>query len=91
MYNYYGQQVVRVNGEASAQMYNLPPNSSALLLDNEQPIVYLLQTDGAGYKQISKFKIEPFVEEPMPDLKNFEERLRAIEERLDESNSKPTK
>ena len=43
------QQVTRVSGQNGAQAYALPPNSSALLLDETTPIVWLKTTDGAGY------------------------------------------
>ena len=41
------QEVVRVNGEGGANAYQLMPNSSALLLDETAPIVWLVTTDGA--------------------------------------------
>lgn len=37
--------VVTVNGENGAQAYPLAPNSSALLLDESQPLVWLVKTD----------------------------------------------
>lgn len=51
--------VVTVNGENGAQAYPLAPNSSALLLDESQPLVWLVKTDGAGYKTVSAFNITP--------------------------------
>lgn len=41
-------QVVKVNGYNGANAYQLPPNASALLLDETQPIVWLVKSDGAG-------------------------------------------
>lgn len=51
--NYFGnpyqqQQIVMVNNIESARMYNLRANSSAILLDSNQPIAYIVRTDGAG-------------------------------------------
>ena len=45
-------QVVKVNGYNGANAYQLPPNASALLLDETQPIVWLVKSDGAGYKSV---------------------------------------
>ena len=48
------RQIIRVNGENGARAYNMAPNSSVLLLDENMPIVWLAQTDGA---QINHAKI----------------------------------
>lgn len=85
MYNYgynnvYTQQVVKVNGENGARAYQLPANSSALLLDETAPLVWLKQTDGAGYPTITPYKIEPYVPEPEPDFRTLETRIAKLEE-----------
>lgn len=38
-------QVVKVNGYNGANAYQLPPNASALLLDETQPIVWRCMVD----------------------------------------------
>ena len=53
------QEVVRVNGKNGAQAFQLPPNSSILLLDETAPIVWLKTTDGAGYPTITPYDINP--------------------------------
>lgn len=84
---YFGQQqVVRVNGEPGARTYQMGPNCSALLLDENNPIVWLVCTDGAGYKTVTPYKIEQYVPEPEPDLASIMERLERLEARLNESN-----
>ena len=47
------QQVVRVNGENGAKAYNIGANSSALLLVETGLMVWLVTSDGAGYKTVS--------------------------------------
>lgn len=85
--NLYGtQQIVRVNGENGARTYQMMPNSSALLLDETAPLVWLAQTDGAGYKTVTPFKIEPYVPEPEPDFKDILKRIERLEGRLNESD-----
>lgn len=79
-YNGFNQQIIKVNGENGARMYQLPPNSSALLLDETSPKVFLIQTDGAGYKTVNAYTIEPYVPVPEPDLMDIMQRLERLEE-----------
>lgn len=46
-------EVVKVNGENGARAYSMGPNSSALLLDESGLMIWLVTTDGAGYKRAS--------------------------------------
>ena len=83
-------QVVRVNGENGAKAYSLGANSSALLLDESGLMVWLITTDGAGYKSISAYDIAPHQEAPKPDFGSLESRVQSIEKRLEEmSNGNP--
>lgn len=82
----YSQQIVKVNGRNGAEAFQMMPNSSALLLDESAPVVWLAQTDGAGYKTILPYDIHPHEETPLPDMKNLEERITKIEEALRNGN-----
>lgn len=42
-------EIIRVNGENGAQALQMSPNSEIIVLDNTAPMVWLCQTDGAGY------------------------------------------
>lgn len=87
--NYPRQEVIRVMGKEGANVYTLGPNSSALLLDTNKPIIYLVQTDGAGYKTITAYSISLYKEEPETTL---EERVSRLEAQLNEqSNNSGTK
>lgn len=77
------QSVVRVNGENGAKAYQMSPNSSALLLDETSPIVWLVQTDGAGYKTVSPYTITPCQQEPLVDTKSLEARIARLEAIMD--------
>lgn len=80
--------VIRVNGKAGADALQMAPNDQALLLDETAPIVWLAQTDGAGYKTIAPYKIEPYQAEAPVDTKNLEARIKKLEEMLsDKSDS----
>ena len=73
-------QVTRVNGENGARAYGMGPNSSALLLDESGLMVWLVTSDGAGYKTVSPYDITPHQNAPAPDYGNLEERIKRLEE-----------
>ena len=60
-------QVVKVNGLYGANAFAIGPNSSALLLDESGTLVWLVTTDGAGYKTVSPYDITPHKEPAAPD------------------------
>lgn len=86
----YQQQICRVNGENGARAYQMAPNSSALLLDENAPIVWLAQTDGAGYKTVAAYEIKPYEPKPAPDLDDIVTRLTRLEEKINESDNSST-
>ena len=76
------QQVTRVNGENGARAYSLAANSSALLLDESGLMVWLVTSDGAGYKTVSPYDIVPHQAQQAPDYGSLEERIKKLEERI---------
>lgn len=81
--------IQKVNGEESARAFPMGPNSSVILLDTVQPLIWVVTTDASGYKSINPFTITPYVpEEPVSpaDLKiqmsEISTRLDKIEERM---------
>ena len=76
------QEVVKVNGENGARAFPMSANSSALLLDESGTIVWLVTTDGAGYKSVSPFDISPHEQAPEPDYGNLESRIKRLEEMI---------
>ena len=72
-------QVVKVNGENGARAYQIGPNSSALLLDETGTMVWLCVTDGAGYKTVSCYDIQPHQAAPVPDYGSLEQRIAKLE------------
>ena len=75
-------QIIKVNGRGGAEAYQMPPNAQVLLLDETQPILWLKQTDGAGYPTLNAYDIKPHEEKPVPDMHSLEERITKIEEAL---------
>lgn len=79
-------QVVRVNGRNGADAYRLAPNSSVLLLDENDPLVWLKTTDGAGYPTLTPYVITPYQSAPAVDVNGLESRVKRLEDIL---NGKP--
>ena len=81
-----GQKIDRVNGREGADAYFLMPNSEALLLDTKDPIVWLKQTDSAGYGTVTGFTIMPLKENAnneQYDFSSLERRVTEIEQLLE--------
>ena len=78
-------QVIRVNGENGARTYAIGANSSALLLDESGLMVWLVTSDGAGYKTVTPYDITPHKTEPAPDFGSLESRIKRLEEMMDDT------
>ena len=74
------QQIVKVNGENGARAYQMMPNSSVLLLYENNPVVWLAQTDGAGYKTVTPYNITPYAQPEAQDFNSLSDRLKRLEE-----------
>lgn len=81
------QEVVKVNGENGAMALQLPPNSSAIALDMSGTMIWLITTDGAGYKSVNPFDITPHKAEPLPDLTSLESRISALERMMNDAST----
>lgn len=83
-------QVVRVNGRNGAEAYTIGPNSSALLLDESGALVWLVTTDGAGYKTVAPYDITPHKTAPSVDYSGLETRIARLEEIVNGNPSNST-
>lgn len=84
---YTKQEIIKVHGEDGAKAFQLAPNSSVLLLDDNSPIVWLKVTDGGGYATLTPYSITPFKKDPDVDVRTLEQRIQALEEKMNESNT----
>lgn len=90
-------EVIKVSGENGARSIRMGRNSSAILMDIDQPIVWLVSTDDIGYKSVQGYKIEPLPnkEQQVNDiLSNLATAVGSINDRLSQieeviSNGKP--
>lgn len=76
------QEVVKVNGEGGARAFPMGASSSALLLDESGAIVWLVVTDGAGYKTVAPYDITPHQVAAAPDYSTLEERIKRLEDKI---------
>lgn len=83
-------QVVRVNGRNGAEAYAIGPNSSALLLDESGMLVWLVTTDGAGYKTVAPYDITPHQTAQAPDYSGLESRIAKLEAIVNEHTADST-
>ena len=75
-------QITRVNGKNGAEAFRLAPNSSILLMDENDPIVWLKQTDGAGYATVTPYTVAPYQAAVPVDVNSLENRVKRLEEML---------
>lgn len=85
------QQITRVNGEAGAHALRLPPNSSALVLDESAPLVWLCKSDGAGYMTVVPFSITEYKPAPVPSTEELISRIEKLEAKVSESYFRRTR
>ena len=74
-------QITRVNGENGAKAFQMPPNSSIILLDESKAKVYIKETDGASYPKLSCYKLVP-EEEEVKESADMEKQFKAIDDRV---------
>lgn len=72
-------EIIHVNGENGARALQLAPNSNALVMDDTAPIVWLCQTDGAGYKTVQAFDITVHQTAAPVDVSDLESRIKSLE------------
>lgn len=79
-------EVIKVNGRNGVDAFQMAANSSVLLLDQNMPVVWFVQTDGAGYKTATPYNISPYQEETAPNISSLEARIKRLEDLI---NGKP--
>lgn len=82
-----GGDLTSVTGIEGARAYPLPPNSRAALFDENQDLLYIKSTDGAGFPTVRTYRFEE-VEPEVPSVPaapdyvsrdEFEELMRKVE------------
>lgn len=76
------QQILQANGKASIDSIRMSPNSSALIADTTQPIVWKCISDGLGNVKAEAYDITPHKTEEQVEKENLNSTLNEINERL---------
>ena len=82
-------EIQKVTGIESARTFPMGPNSSIILMDLSNPIIYVVVSDASGFKTVTPFDITEHVEQkPADQLQMLTDRIVKIEERMNayESN-----
>lgn len=81
-------EIIKVNGEAGARSFQMAPNSSLLLADAINPnLIWLVQTDGAGYLTSTPLDVCPHQEKSQTNYQELEERITRLEGKYEQLNS----
>lgn len=85
-------EIIKVNGEAGARNFQMAPNSNQLLLDSSTPnLMWLVQTDGAGYLTATPWDITPHQAQPQVNVSDLEARIKHLEDMYAQLNTGTTK
>lgn len=80
--------VSKVHGEEGAKQIQIGPNSSMIVIDEDAPLIWLIQTDALGTKTLSPYTITPYKQVTVEDtLQQLSQRLEKIEEQLHEQSN----
>ena len=82
------QQILQANGRASINALKMSPNSSALIADQTQPIVWRCVSDSLGNVSAEAFDITPHKDEEVAEKEALISTLSRIEDRLTTLESK---
>lgn len=78
-------EIPRVHGKAGAEMYPIPENSSVLLLDDQEDIVWLKITDAAGYTAtLNAYDFKLHQDKTQMETKSLDDRITRLEGIIDE-------
>lgn len=76
------QQVLRANGKASVDSIRLAPNSSVLVLDNNDPIVWMCISDGLGNVTATPYDIIPHKDAEQERSEGLAAALSSLQDRI---------
>lgn len=82
------QQILQANGESSIKAIRMSPNSSVLIADTTQPIVWKCVSDGLGNVTAEAFDITHHKTEEEVEKENTNNLLTDISKRLERLESK---
>ena len=80
-------RIDRVNGADEVNGFQMLPNSETILLDTSAPLVWLVQTDNFGNKNVAPFTITPYTPPKPVDVNDLVAEIKALREELENVKS----
>ena len=81
-------KIIKVNGREGAMSIRMAPNSDVFLADETNSnLIWLAQTDGAGYLTVTPLDVQIHQTAPPVDINSFEQRIKDLEEKYERLNS----
>ena len=77
------QQILQANGKASIDALRMSPNSSALIADSTQPVIWKCISDSLGNVSATAYDVVPHKDEAVAEKETMTKSLESITERLD--------
>ena len=77
------QQILQANGKSSIDALRMSPNSSALIADSTQPIIWKCISDSLGNVSATAFDVVPHKDEALVEKETMSKTFDLINERLD--------
>ena len=76
------QQILQANGKASIEALRMSPNSSALIADSTQPVIWKCISDSLGNVSAVAYDVTPHKDEAVVEKESMTRSLESITERL---------
>ena len=78
-------EIIKVNGEEGAKAFRMAPNSSCFLADTTNPnLIWIAQTDGAGYGTVTPLDVTLHQTQPPVDVNSFDARIKELENKYEQ-------
>lgn len=76
------QQILQANGKASIEALRMSPNSSALIADSTQPVIWKCISDSLGNVSAVAYDVTPHKDEAVAEKETMTRSIESITERL---------
>lgn len=79
--------IIKVHGEEGARSFRMGPNSDTILADETGSMIWVVQTDGAGYLTATPYDVTPHqIKQPI-NVEDLADRLARLEEKINAKQS----
>lgn len=76
--------ILRVSGINGVNALQIAPNQQVIACDDSADVIYFITTDSAGYKTFDAYDFTPHIDKTARESEMIEERLKRMEEMINE-------